>query len=115
MRQARRMLIAVTSKTQASWTWQAETGEITGSYQLVRKQQEELDELRNRGITSAVTQAMLEQTWKVVQEQVGEGSAMHGMINRVWSGHLSERMIGTCLTWEEYHRAIRTPQRFSGQ
>ena len=28
----------------ASWTWQPETSEITGTFQLVRKQQEELAE-----------------------------------------------------------------------
>ena len=44
----------------ASWTWQSETGEIKGGYQLVRKQQEELDELNNRGIPREVTQAVLQ-------------------------------------------------------
>ena len=44
----------------ANWTWQPETGEIKGGYQLVRKQQKELDELNNRGIPREVTQAVLQ-------------------------------------------------------
>ena len=44
--------------------------------ELVQKQQEELDELSSGGILYEVTQAVLERTWKVVQEQVGEGSSL---------------------------------------
>jgi len=44
---------------------------------------QEMDEVFNQGIPHELHQAVLERAWKIVQEQIGHGSAMKGLKNKV--------------------------------
>ena len=111
----------------ASWTWQSGTAELKGrntKAELVRKQQEELDELSSRGIPYEVTQTVLERTRKVVQEQVGVGSALQGLKTKVWRSRNATQQCSSCgiyVSDKDEHGAYRcrgarnTTAKFTGQ
>ena len=92
--------------------------------ELVQKQQEELDELSSGGILYEVTQAVLERTWKVVQEQVGVGSALQGLKTKVWRSRNATQQCSSCgiyVSDKGVHGAYRcrgarnTTSKFTGQ
>ena len=88
------------------------------------KQQEELDELSSRGIPYELTQEVLERTWKVVQEQVGKGSALPGLKTKVWRSRNVTQQCSACgiyVSDKGEHGAFRcrgawnTTAKFTGQ
>jgi hypothetical protein len=52
--------------------------------------------LSSRGIPYEVTQAVLERTWKVVREQIGEGSALQGLKTKVWRSRNATQQCSSC-------------------
>ena len=78
----------------ASWTWWPEKEEhheysYEGSDELaseqLQKQREELHEVFSQGISDELHDTVFERTWKFVQEQIGNGSVLQYLKNRVWS------------------------------
>ena len=83
-----------------------------------------MDELSSRGIPYEVTQAVLERTWKVVQEQVGVGSALQGLKTKVWRSRNATQQCSSCgiyVSDKGVHGAYRcrgarnTTSKFTGQ
>ncbi len=78
----------------ASWAWWPEKEErheysYDGSDELaseqLQKQMEELHEVFSQGISDELPDTVFERTWKIVQEQIGKGSALQDLKNRIWS------------------------------
>jgi hypothetical protein len=55
-----------------------------------------MDEVLHQSITHELHQAVLERTWKIVQEQIGHGSDMKGLKNKVWMMGVANRPCSTC-------------------
>ena len=64
--------------------------------QQSQRYMQEMDEVLNQGIPDELNQAVLARTWKIVQEQIGHGSAMKGLKNKVWTASNENRQCSSC-------------------
>ena len=55
-----------------------------------------MEEVLHQGITNDLYQDILKRTWKTVQDQIGHGSNMKGLKNKVWTVGNINHLCSTC-------------------
>ena len=61
-----------------------------------QKYRQKMEEVLHQGITNDLYQDILKRTWKTVQDQIGHGSNMKGLKNKVWTVGNINHICSTC-------------------